>query len=95
MNWQDLVKRETVDSTCERMGLIIGQYDQFYKKGVIGECELRAIAKEWCNLINQHNITLVMKDIAFEVAHYLAEQYLAIRQECIDILKSNETSTNL
>ena len=93
MNWQELVKRETVDSTYERMELILKQHEQFSEKGVIGDCELRAIAEEFAASVREDSVVFYMDDIANAIAHYLAKEYLNVRK-CI-LLRQYETPTNL
>ena len=87
MQWSELVKRETVDSTYERIQLLLSQYEEFKQSGFIGDCELRSIAEDYAQSVKSTHTVFFMQDIANEIAHYLARQFLQIRKEAIDIAR--------
>ena len=94
MQWSELVKRETVDSTYERMELILKQHEEFEKKGVLGDCELRTIAEEFAASVCEDSVVFYMDDIANAIAHYLAGKFLQLREE-LKSYNPDETSTNI
>lgn len=54
---------------------IVLDWRQFEQEGAIGECFLRTTARDYIGTMTTINITMAMRDFAFEAYRFIAHMY--------------------